>query len=149
METNLAKAVVAQDSFKAIGEVVGFETFTHLIHADVVKVIFTVGATAQLTILCLCFTFLQQKNPDCWCEGERSQTRLCFCCVRHNFHMSPVKVARSHGVTDCDRVVLKVDRTPSETKKLTSAKTVECSQFDRDFKDVTLDTVKQFVDLNT
>lgn len=35
METNLAKAVVAQDSFKAIGEVVGFETFTHLIHADV------------------------------------------------------------------------------------------------------------------
>ena len=31
METNLAKAVVAQDSFKAIGEVVGFETFTHLI----------------------------------------------------------------------------------------------------------------------
>ena len=67
METNLAKVVVVQDSFKAIGEVVGFETLTHLNHADVVKVIFTVGAPAQLTILCLRFTLLEKKNPDCWC----------------------------------------------------------------------------------
>lgn len=63
MEPDVSQAMLLQQEFEMVGDVVGPEQFAHLVGAHIVQVVGAVGLLEQFLVLLLPGTLLLQQNP--------------------------------------------------------------------------------------
>ena len=147
MKTNRSKAVCLEQLRKAFGDIVRLDKIANLIDAHIVKIFLVVAASAETAVLLLFLSQSQKLFLDKRNEGKRSHARLCFCGVRCYEDSLAVQIAGCNCVTDGNGVMLKVNGIPFQTDCLTAAKSVECTEQDRQLKLASFGGFKESVHL--
>lgn len=78
MEPDVPQAVLLQQEFKMVGDVIGPEQLAHLIGANIVQVVGAVGLLKEFPVPLLPGTLLLQQDPHRWDQRQRAETGLGF-----------------------------------------------------------------------
>lgn len=123
MESNLFEIKFTYHIGKVIGYEVRSKQVPHLIHVDVIKVLFAVFLLEQLPKGFLLFLLRKEKPLDHRQERQRADAGFCLEHVLAVRHELAVDLNLDHLVIDRDALFRKVDRFPLQPKHLAAAQT--------------------------
>lgn len=126
MEPNVPQAVLLQQELEVVCDVIGAKQFTHLVGADIVPVVGTVGFLEQLPVLLLPGTLFLQQHSHRWNQWQSTKTGLGFQLIFGVDLDLTVHHALSDLVVDGQGTFFKVDGAPPNTQHLAAPQTIVC-----------------------
>ena len=124
MEPDVPQAMLLQQEFEMVGDVVGPEQFAHLVGAHIVQVVGAVGLLEQFPVLLLPGTLLLQQNPHRRDQRQRAETGLGFQLVLGVEPDLTVHDALGDLVVDGQGAFLKVDGAPADAQHLAAPQAI-------------------------
>ena len=124
MEPDVPQAMLLQQEFEMVGDVVGPEQFAHLVGAHIVQVVGAVGLLEQFPVLLLPGTLLLQQNPHWRDQRQRAETGLGFQLVLGVEPDLTVHDALGDLVVDGQGAFLKVDGAPADAQHLAAPQAI-------------------------
>ena len=134
MKANPAKPMTFENPWEDLREIIGLDQIAELINADIFAVFSVVALAAQPATVLLIFSLTQKSFFEDRDKRKRPHARFCLCGVCSCLNLLPVEIAGCNGMSDRNRIVLKINGIPFQANRLTSAQTVEGSEKNRDFK---------------
>ena len=147
VESDDAQPVFLQKFRKIFRDVIRACPFPKLVNTDVIQIIGAVRfstKTAKFFLLCLLFQKQLLENRH---QRQRPQAGFCFRGVRSQLHLFSIHFHGRDGMVDGKRVIVEVNRTPTQPDALASSESVKGCQLHRELQFRSFHQIKEFVNL--
>lgn len=148
METQMPQSCFGNDVVKTAGHILRRDQFTVIISADETFKLFIIGRTTDLFEVSFKLFFLKEHSLDVRNQRQCSSCGIGFQpCLHIELSLTVLVIIADNFTLNGDRLILEIDRIPSQTEYLAAAQTVIGGNVYRLFKPVALEYFKQRIQL--